>query len=210
MKLVDLTMPLKRESFSYPGTELGISFKRVSFDSPTGTLSRFTHLDPHCGTHLDAPLHFVRDSDDVASMSLMLPELIVVDCKANPIPVDVLDGIGSIHEKAVLFSTGWEQYADTPDYFVNFPVLSSQLAAELVARGVSLVGVDTPSVDPSGSDYTAHRTLLIAGVAILEGLVNLPVLAKRLQAGDLALLAAFPLRIEGLEGSPVRAVALIP
>jgi kynurenine formamidase len=64
-------------------------------------------------------------------------------------------------------------------------------------------------VDEADSSFSVHRTLLAAGIPILEGLVNLPALIGVTKNGGKALLAAFPLRIQGLEGSPVRAVALV-
>jgi arylformamidase len=209
MKLIDLSLPMNDASLSYPGSELGIVLERIPFNSPGGTLSRFVHLDPHCGTHFDAPLHFIADSDDVASVPLMLPELVVVPSSLNPIPADVLRDIPELKAKAVLFSTGWEQYAGTAEFFVDYPVLSPALAQELVAQGVAIVGLDSSSVDPTVSDYPAHRILLAAGIPILEGLVNLPALIPHLRAGHTVRLAAFPLRIQDLEGSPVRAVAIV-
>jgi kynurenine formamidase len=83
------------------------------------------------------------------------------------------------------------------------------LAQALVAHDVAIVGLDSSSADPAVSDYPAHRILLAAGIPILEGLVNLPALIPHLQAGHTVRLAAFPLRIQGLEGSPVRAVAIV-
>lgn len=86
-----------------------------------------------------------------------------------------------------------------------FAGLDASLAAELAARGVVLVGIDTPSVDPFADEsFTAHRALLRAGVAWLEGLVLAHVPPGRYD------LAALPLRIERGDGSPVRAVLVGP
>ncbi|MBU1049441.1 cyclase family protein, partial [Candidatus Bipolaricaulota bacterium] len=145
MKLIDLSLPVNDASLSYPGTSTGIALERIPFSIPGGTLSRFTHLDPHCGTHLDAPLHFIQEGTDVASVPLVLPELVVFYTTANPIPADLLDGSPGLVGKAVLFSTGWEKHAGTKGFFEGYPTLSSQLAEALVARGVALVGLDSPS-----------------------------------------------------------------
>ena len=209
MKLIDLTQELKHGSLSYPGTAAGVVLERIPFEFPGSTLSRLVHLDPHCGTHFDAPLHFIPGSADVASTPLVLPELVVFSSTTNPIPADVLKDIPSLEGKAVLFSTGWERHAGTAEFFKDYSVISPQLAKELVSRNVAIVGLDSSSADPMISDYSAHRTLLSAGIPILEGLVNLRTLIPYLEAGHTIHLAAFPLRIQGLEGSPVRAVALI-
>lgn len=209
MKLVDLSLELKHGSLSYPGTSTGIVLQSVSFEAQGGTLSKFAHLDPHSGTHFDAPLHFIPHSTDVASAPLQLPEILLVSSDTSPIPEDALDTVESAKGKAVLFSTGWEEHAGTARFFEGYPVLSPRLAQVLVEQEVAIVGLDSPSPDPATGGYPAHRTLLSAGIPILEGLVNLPELIPHLQAEKTVCLAAFPLRIQGLEGSPVRAVAII-
>ncbi len=209
MQLVDLSLATHHGSLSYPGTSSGIEIERISLDSPDGTLSRLTHFDPHCGTHYDAPLHFASESDDVSSVPLVLPDIIVICCSENPIPRHVLDGLNNLEGKAVLFSTGWERLAGTKAYFSGFPALSPELAEALVAHRVALVGLDSPSVDAQGTDYPAHKALLGAGIPILEGLVNLCALGPLFTAGKRIQLAAFPLRIVALEASPVRAVAIV-
>jgi kynurenine formamidase len=79
----------------------------------------------------------------------------------------------------------------------------------LVDRGAGLVGIDSPSADPADSDLEcpAHHALLGAGIPIVEGLCNLDRLPDEPGA---FWFAAFPLKLEGADGSPVRAVALLP
>lgn len=209
MQIIDLSLEMKDGSLSYPGTAPGLLLERIDIGFPGSTVSRFTQFDAHCGTHVDSPLHFVPKADDVAAMPLVVPELVVISSSKNPIPADVLSGHPSLDGKAVLFSTGWERYAGTKAFFEEFPVLSPDLAEQLVAQNVALVGLDSPSVDAASSDYPAHRLLLSAGIPIVEGLVNLPSLIPHIESGCHVRLAAFPLRIRGLEGSPVRAVALV-
>lgn len=209
MKTIDLSMPLEHGSLSYPGDASGVSIERVEVDVPGITVSMFGTYDPHCGTHLDAPLHFVPAGDDVAEMPLIVPEIVVISSRESPIPQSVLRGYNCLEGKAVLFLTGWECHAGTRQYFEGFPVLSQALAEQLVTEGVSIVGLDTPSIDCPESDYPVHRHLLSAGIPIVEGLVNLAALLDELESGCTARLASFPLRIHGLEGSPVRAVALV-
>ena len=138
-----------------------------------------------------------------------MPEIVVISSCESPISLDVLSGLPSLEGKAILFSTGWEKHAGTKEFFEGFPVLSKALAEKLVAQNVALVGVDSPSVDPASGDYPVHRMLLSAGIPIVEGLVNLPSLIPHIGSGSRVRLAAFPLRIRGLEGSPLRAVALV-
>ena len=211
MQIIDLSLEMKDGSLSYPGTASGIALERIDSGFPGSTVSRFAHFDAHCGTHLDAPLHFVPGADDVATKPLMLPELVMISSTFNPIPADVLDGLPSLEGKAVLFSTGWEVHAGTKAFFEGFPSLSPALAESLVAQNVAIVGLDSPSVDATTTtDYPVHRVLLSAGMSLVEGLVNLPTLTPHIESGHTLRFAAFPLRIRGLEGCPVRAVALSP
>jgi len=206
-EFVDLTQMLDEGSLSYPGTMSGIALERVDSGIPEVTLTHLAHLDMHCGTHLDAPLHFIPTGCDVTAIPLGLPEIVLVRSQERQIPLQSLRGLPSLRGKAVLFTTGWEQHAGTASYFSGFPSLCPELAAALVDRGASVVGIDSPSVDPASGPFAAHRLLLGGGIPILEGLVQLEVLSERLAAGRTARLIAFPLRIRSLDGSPVRAVA---
>ncbi|MCK5247570.1 cyclase family protein, partial [Candidatus Bipolaricaulota bacterium] len=208
MQIIDLSLKMKNGSLSYPGTAPGIVLEQVDIGFPGCTVSRFTHFDVHCGTHFDAPFHFVPGADDVAVTPLILPEIVFISTSESPLSLDVLKSAPSLEGKAILFSTGWEDRAGTKEFFEGFPVLSEALAKHLVAQNAALVGLDSPSVDVSVGDYPVHRLLLGAGIPIVEGLVNLRSLLPHLEAGKTVRLTAFPLRIQGLEGSPVRAVAL--
>ena len=209
MQIIDLSLEMKDGSLSYPGTSSGIVLERIDSGFSGSTLSRLARFDPHCGTHFDAPLHFVPSADDIATMPLLLPEVVVISSELSPIPSNILNGLSSLEGKAVLFSTGWERHAGIKAFFAGFPTLSPALAERLVAQNVALVGSDSPSVDVAVCDYPVHRLLLSAGIPIVESLVNLPVLIPHIKDGYRVRLAAFPLRVRGLEGSPVRAVALV-
>ena len=209
MRIIDLTLELGKQSLSYPGTSAGLLLESVDSSSADCTLSQFSHLDPHCGTHLDAPLHFTPGGADVATLPLIFPEIIVVSSPQGAISLDALPDKPDIAGKAVLFATGWERHAGTQRFFESFPYLDPHLAEQLADLGPALVGLDSPSVDDQAGSHPAHRLLLSAGIPIVEGLINLAALQSELRAGRSARLAAFPLRIRALEGSPVRAVAII-
>ena len=80
-------------------------------------------------------------------------------------------------------------------------VLTSAAISLLADRGVVLVGIDTPSIDPQQSKtMDAHRAILAADMRVLEGLV-----LDHVPPGDYELIA-LPLKLVGLDASPVRAV----
>ena len=205
-RIIDLTQTLSNESLSYPGTVPVWVAERIDIGNPAATLTRFSSFDPHAGTHLDAPLHFSLTGMDVAELPLRLyPATVVavngVRIEAASIPVDCAG-------RAVLLSTGWEDRVGSREYYEGFPTMTRGAAQLLVDRGVGLVGVDGPSLD--GADehptYSVHEAFGSAGVPIVEGLVNLRSLLSI--EGEI-LFAAFPLKLRGVEGSPVRAVALV-
>lgn len=74
--------------------------------------------------------------------------------------------------------------------------LSGSGASYLVDRGVKLVGIDYLSV----GDAEAHRELLESGVIALEGLD-----LRAVEPGSYELLC-LPLRLEGSDGAPARAL----
>ena len=101
----------------------------------------------------------------------------------------------------ILFRTG--SYPDPDQFNEDFCSLSPSLVEWLAGEGVRLVGIDTPSVDPcSSKDLPCHGMIAAHDMAILEGVV-----LEHVPDGIYTLIA-LPLRIEGADASPVRAVLL--
>ncbi|HEV8374940.1 MAG TPA: kynurenine formamidase, partial [Candidatus Polarisedimenticolia bacterium] len=83
----------------------------------------------------------------------------------------------------------------------DFAALSPELVDHLARRNVKLVGIDTPSVDLfSSKDLPAHLACLRHEMAILEGLV------LREVPESIYEIIALPLKLEGFDASPVRAI----
>jgi arylformamidase len=83
----------------------------------------------------------------------------------------------------------------------DFPAIASATIALLARHGVRLIGIDTPSLDPQESKtMDAHHAVRAHGMAILEGIV-----LDDVAAGDYELIA-LPLKLAGMDASPVRAV----
>jgi arylformamidase len=121
--------------------------------------------------------------------------------------VDVARGtrIGPHHLQAplqaprVLLATG--TFPDPTRFERDFAALHPELVDHLHARGVRLVGIDTPSVDLFESkDLPAHQRFLAHDMAILEGL-----LLRHVPPGVYELIA-LPLPLVGFDASPVRAL----
>lgn len=207
-ELFDLTQTMRDAATSYPGNRTGLRVERLPTNSPDAQLSRFTLFDPHCGTHLDAPRHFVARGLDVAQLSLAILPATVVAAEGPRIGPEAFAQLGPLRGRAVLVYTGWEIHAGSRAYYRDYPCPTPEAAAWLVGQGIALLGLDTPSADPLAQPlvFPVHETVLGAGVPIVEGLVGLGGLLS-LEAPLFFL--GLPLKLEGVEGSPIRAAAMV-
>lgn len=158
----------------------------------------------HLGAHADAPSHYRRGGADIAARPL---DLYFGDCQVMQVAVErgarIRPGhlLAAVAAPRVLFRT--DTFPDPERWNADFASLSPELIHFLADHGVRLVGIDTPSVDPQDDAALAsHQAIADRDLAILEGLALAHVAPGRYT------LCAFPLRIEGADASPVRAVLL--
>ena len=156
----------------------------------------------HLGAHADAPSHYGVDAPTIEQRPLerYLGPAQLIRVQVEPgrrIPPEMLGELADTER--VLLSTGT---FPKPDQFnEDFAALSTELIEHLHGQGVTLIGIDTPSVDLFDSkSLPAHRACLEHDIAILEGLVLAPV------PEGLYELIALPLPLVGFDASPVRAV----
>ncbi|HYH03704.1 MAG TPA: cyclase family protein [Bacillota bacterium] len=159
-------------------------------------------LSLHCGTHIDAPLHFLTDGAAIAQLSLEL-----FFGKARVVTIDSRKPLGAQDLAAAPIVPGER-------VLINIPVneqteampeigLLVDAAEYLIAQKVALVGINCGSIEQKlGEPGGVHYRLLAAGIPVLENLVLAGV-----QPGEYYL-ACFPLKVEAGDGSPVRAVLL--
>ncbi len=156
----------------------------------------------HVGAHTDAPNHYGLAGRDIASQPLdyYLGRCQVVRARAEPgVRIGFAQLEEAITEARVLIVTG--TYPDPNRWTTDFSGLEPELIDRLASEGVRLVGVDTPSVDSFDSKtLPAHNRVLSYDMAILEGIVLDQVPSGRYE------LIALPLKLEGFDASPVRAV----
>lgn len=207
LRAIDLSRPLENGSESYAGAP-GVRIARDAEPDRDGyTLSHFSHLAAHCGTHIDSPSHFIAGGGDLPAIGLPLLEAVVVDVQASPIDAGAFAAAAPLAGRAILVRTGWDARIGTPGYYEEAPFLTPEAAAFLVEQKIGLLGLDSPSPDRFGSpDYPVHRAILGAGIPIVEGLVNLGGLPD---GGAQLWFLAFPLPVAGIEASPVRAAAIL-
>lgn len=141
----------------------------------------------HSGTHIDAPKHFIGNGKSVAEIPL---EKCVGICQ-------VVFHNGKLEEEF------WKnKICGKIDKLLirGNASLDVKAAEAIVAYGINLVGVEAPTVGDSSCQQQVHRILLKNEVVILENLC-----LDDIQEGEY-FLAAQPLKMEGVDGSPVRAL----
>ncbi len=201
--IIDISPAIRPGLPVWPG-DTPVTFQRtwdMAAGSP-GNVSKIT-LSTHAGAHGDAPLHYRADGPDIASVGL---EPYLGACAvlhridgARPVSVGDLDALGADCPPRVLIRT----YETAPQdrWDSAFAPVSPEAVDALAARGVRLIGVDTPSLDPETSKtMDAHHRVAAHDMRILEGLVLDAVPPGRYE------LIALPLKLEGLDAAPVRAV----
>lgn len=206
-QLIDLTLPL------YHGMR-GVEIHPNTHLDKEGYNTTQLQLYSHAGTHADAPRHFLNAGKTLEAVDInrcVGPALVIDVTHKAPNDLITVADLGARAAQIttgarVLLHTGWSSHAELPDYRTSFPRISRALAHWLVERGVWLLGVEMPSV-AALQDKTelteVHQILLGAEIVIVECLTNLHLLPPEV------FFIALPLKIQGGDGSPVRAVALV-
>lgn len=160
-------------------------------------------LSTHSGSHADAPFHYAADgiAIDAVDPEIYLGQAQVIDArhaKAFVTSEDILPQLAP-NIPRVLIRT--YERAPQQNWDDEFTAIAASLVDALAVKGVRLIGVDTPSLDPQKSKtMDAHLAVARYGLAILEGLV-----LDDVPFGVYELIA-LPLKIAGADSSPVRAV----
>ncbi|TWU45138.1 Kynurenine formamidase [Novipirellula aureliae] len=207
-RVIDLTRPL---TSTVPGVQVE-PCKTIEKDGWNATT---LSLYSHCGTHIDAPRHFLPNGKtlDALDLSVCSGAARLVNLADTPprhlISVaDVIDSIGDVFpDDRLIFRTDWHRRFGTSAYRDELPRISIELAHWLVEKQVALIGVEPPSVADVNNKVEltdVHQTLFRGGVTIVEGLVNL----DQLPPSEFQFIAV-PLNIVGGDGCPVRAIAIV-
>ncbi|MBB6051702.1 cyclase family protein [Armatimonas rosea] len=192
----DITIPLNPALAVWPGDT---EFSFTSTDWGTISVGALT-LSCHTGTHADAPRHFLPEGIGIAEISpeVYIGECVVLDATGLDELTPEVFGTAPLPPRVLLKTLAWTDHTRFPD---EVPVLTEASVALLASKGVRLIGLDVPSVDRLQSkDLPIHHALAAAGIHILESLDLRQIAPGRYQ------LIALPLRVDGADGSPVRAV----
>ena len=181
-----------------------------------GRESRKITMGTHTGTHVDAPRHFIPGGATIDQLPVDVfvgPATIVDFTFAQPLQelqvADFEKALGGRKVDRLIMRFDWSDHWGTLKYYTQQPYLSDAAAEWVVARGVRLLGMDTPQADSPKNgrgaerDSPVHKILLGAGIIKLEYLTNL----RQLKSKEIELIA-LPLLIRDADGAPVRCVAI--
>lgn len=201
--LIDISPAIRPSLPVWPG-DAPVEFERTWSIGPECpvNVSKIS-LSTHTGAHVDAPFHFDADGQTIDQVTLdtyvgPCRVIHVIGARGTVTPGQVAGHLEGCPPR-VIFRT----YEKAPQgaWDSGFCAIAPETIDLLAAGGVRLVGLDTPSLDPESSKtMDAHLAVCRHGMVILEGLV-LDAVAE----GDYELIA-LPLKLAGLDASPVRAV----
>ena len=206
-RIYDISVPIRSGGLVYPGNpEVEITLQQAVAKGAGANVSSI-RFGSHTGTHADAARHFFDDGQSVDRIPL---ERLIGPALLLSFPDD-LRAIGAADLRnhdlkgrtRILLRTRNSALLSQKEFVRDYTYLAPDGAQYLVDNGVELVGIDYLSIEQFHSGHhMTHRILLERSVVILEGL-DLSVPAP----GEYDLIC-LPLRIEGCDGAPARAVLI--
>lgn len=200
-KIWDISPPVDEEAAVFPG-DTAYS-QRLHFalspDCPVNVNS--ITLSPHTGAHADAPMHYASGGKASGELDLApyLGPCRVIDCiGCGPLvlPEHIAHAMTDLPPRVLLRTSNTASQS-----WASFTAIAPETLAQLATKNVALVGIDTPSVDPTDSQtLPAHHQLLAHNMRVLECLV-----LDDVPEGDYELIA-LPLKLMRADASPVRAI----
>ncbi len=216
MILYDISMTINQEIAVYKNrAEKRPVFKVTRNFQDSSVYETRLDMDLHTGTHIDMPLHIYPDgaASEKWSQDEIFTRCVVLDfttkagdaitAKHLDQELQVVGGKGSnFDQKMTVLLKTKNSLQDTFDD--NFTYLDKSGASYLAEKKFRGVGIDALGIERNQPGHETHKLLLKAGIWIIEGL--------RLQIvppGEY-ILVTMPLKIEGVEAMPARAVLLAP
>lgn len=207
MKIWDISPVISEKTAVFPGDVPYSREVSLAFDHGHHLTLSAMRTTLHLGAHADASNHYHSSGKGIDQRPL---ERYLGSCQVVKVSIPRGERISPEHiaglaitEPRVLFSTG--SFPDPDKWNGDFNSLSPELIDQLATRGVMLVGIDTPSVDPADSKgLESHQAIFRHDFCVLEGLILDHVPAGRYT------LVALPLPLKDADASPVRAILLEP
>ena len=202
-KIIDISPLISNRLAVWPGDQSFSQKFNLKLSEGSNIDLSSIHTTVHLGAHADAPSHFMTQGlsiDQVPLSPYVGPAQVIETQNLQPndriLPEHL---VGNIQSKRVLLKTG--SFPNSNNFNEDFNSLSPELVEFMSSKGVILIGIDTPSIDPfNDKELKSHETLGRHRIYNLEGLVLAHV------SPGIYGMSALPLSIEGSDASPVRAI----
>lgn len=215
VRVVDLSREITDQTVVYPGDPVPHIAQHATIAKDGFNLVS-VQMGSQSGTHVDAPFHFddATSTIDKIPLDRFVGRGVILHCDGvggrERITLDSVRGDAEAARAGdiVLVHTGWARHYGEPSYFDN-PFLDAGLVSFLLDRGVRTIGLDalnideTPNDDHPGEGFPAHHLIATADGIISENLCNL----ESIDFAD-PLVSLLPMKFIGIDGAPVRAVAM--
>jgi arylformamidase len=202
-RIHDVTVPLVPGLPGYPGDPPVVIDTLARAGEAAYGLQQLS-LTSHSGTHVDAPLHFVKGgtSVDALPLEILMGKARVVELLARErVERADLEALDLRDDLRVLLKTRMSGQLQRGGFQEDHVYLTGDAAQYLAQAGLKLVGFDYLSLDRFGdASFPAHHALLGAGVVLVEGLD-----LSDVEPGEYDM-ACLPLRLGGGDGAPARVV----
>ena len=218
MRIIDISYPIHEGMTTFPvHWHPTVEISQMGRHGIENRETRKLTIGTHCGTHIDAPRHFIPDGPTIEQIPL---ELLVGPARVlnfTPLTLpkqefDVEDFsrlLGDERPERLILRFDWSDHWGTMKYYSDQPYITEEAAYWLVQRGVRVLAMDTPQIDSpdngrnSDNDSPNHKIMLSAGVVFVEYCTNL----RQISCTEVELIV-LPLNILGSDGAPARVIAI--
>lgn len=202
---IDISLTIKTGRIVWPGDPKVEVTKLMQMENGEICNTRHLSCPVHVGTHIDAPLHFINGGDGIETLPLssLAGNAKVIEIKnEEKIPLSEIEDEEIEEGDILLFKTiNSSTYLKETSFNENYVYLSTEAARYLVSKKISTVGIDYYSIAGINDNIVeCHEILLGTKVTIIEGLDLSGVTAGKYE------FVCLPLKIEGSDGAPARAI----
>lgn len=200
--IYDVSRPVVTGMAVYKNKEMKQPHRRIDAVMEVNNIEESTlTINLHTGTHVDAPAHMIPGGKHIDEIDVSLyfgrAKLFDLNAVETYITLKDIEAFDIEEGDIVLFKT---RNSLRDDFDPEFVYIEVDAAQHLVDKKIKTVGIDAMSIERGKPDHPTHSIILGAGLGVIEDLR-----LKDVPAGEYELMA-LPLRLQGYEGSPVRAI----
>ncbi len=160
-------------------------------------------LNLHTGTHIDYPLHLIKNgaTSNVEELENLITDVKVFDVSylTGCIDLYTIKKFSIDKNDFILFKT---KNSFSEKFLFDFTYLGAKAAKYLKDKSIKGVGIDGLSIERSQKNHPTHKILLQNGIIIIEGLRLKEIKQKTYK------MICLPLRIKNVEATPARIILI--